>query len=114
MCVVSNMGDMGKQMWPSQPNPFVFPQFPSDFPQLPGNELPGVITTPGVIPLAPIQGLPPIVSFPTKAQFEAFLDLLRAAIKFDEITGQKECQQAAKTAWIKTMCDHFGLENPVK
>jgi hypothetical protein len=54
-----------------------------------------------------------VKTFPTKAQFEAFDALLRAAMKFDEATGQKECETAAKTAWIKGFYEHFGMGCPL-
>lgn len=101
MCAVSNMGDIGGGMWPK---PLINPYKPMIEPYFPGPAIP----MPAALP--PIQ----ITSFPTKAQFESFLELLKAAMKFDEMTGQKECETAAKTAWIKTMCDHFGLPCPLK
>jgi hypothetical protein len=110
MCVVSNMGDIGSGMWPppgNEPVPGkVYPYVPfPHFPPVPA-PMPVTLVDYSNITLGP-------KPFPTKEQFEAFLDLLRASIKFDEITGQKECQSAVKTAWIQSMCDHFGLKSPL-
>jgi hypothetical protein len=93
MCVVSNMGDIGGGMWP-KPAPWGMPL---------KTWVPGPNQTVAVTPS----------TFPTREQFEAFDALLRAAMKFDEATGQKECETAAKTAWIKGFYDHFGLKCPL-
>lgn len=101
MCVVSTMGDLGKAAsWPPVPTP------------LPPMIVPNVFPWVGSDKVAP--GRPAILlQGPTHEQFKAFDELLRAAIKFDAATGQKECQSAAKTAWIKTMYEMFGIPCPI-
>lgn len=99
MCVVSNMGDIGGGMW-----------WPPSHPYNPGPFAPWA-PVPGSIPIDP--GPITLLAFPTRAQFEAFDTLLRAAMKFDEATGQKECETAAKTAWIKSFYIHFGMPCPL-
>jgi hypothetical protein len=119
MCVVSMMGDIGGGMWPHpHPNPWKTPS-----PMQPWGPLPPYPPSqPARDPLYPFPPVPqqqavqtviPPQQFPTREQFEAFDALLRAAMKFDEATGQKECETAAKTAWIKSFYDHFGMKSPL-
>jgi hypothetical protein len=123
MCVVSNMGDIGGGMWPGVPSGIPWPLIPTDedakkkyadFMKSLKGGTPGILSggSPTLDPALLPKPAPP-VSFPTKDQFAAFDKLLRAAIEFDEATGQKECQTAAKTAWIKTMYEHFSLPCPL-
>lgn len=83
MCVVSNIGDYGRTMWPAPlpPAPYVPFTFPS----------------------SPYNG-------PTKEQFEEFLELLRAARKFDVATGQKDCPSEDKTAWMRELAKLVGVD----
>lgn len=87
MCVVSNMSDYGNAMWHKpwyQPNPI--PAQPVIFP-----------------PPAPYTG-------PTKEQFEEFLELMRAAKKFDEKTGQKDCEAESKIGWMRELAAVVGVD----
>lgn len=47
---------------------------------------------------------------PTKEQFEEFLNLLRAAKKFDDITGQPDCELESKKDLIRKMADRLGVD----
>lgn len=103
MCVVSNIGDMGRQMWP-QPwpaNPYVDPlKFP---PLLPIDQKPWM-------PQPGQTFVPPSYNGPTKVQFEEFLTLLRAAKKFDTLLGMKDCEMAEKLEWLKAIAVHLGID----
>jgi hypothetical protein len=112
MCVVSMMGDIGGGIWPHpHPNPWKTPSPMQPWrPWQPWQPLP---TYPPVPQQQAVQTVIPPQQFPTREQFEAFDALLRAAMKFDEATGQKECETAAKTAWIKSFYDHFGMKSPL-
>ena len=95
MCVVSNIGDMGRDMWP---NPFpVQPyQIPGKtYPFIPGKTYP-------VSPVLPYNG-------PTKEQFEEFLEMMRAAKRLDNLTGAADCEDFGKTGWMKSIGDHLGV-----
>jgi hypothetical protein len=93
MCVVSNVGDYGRQMWPK---PWVFPSDPPPF--APKPMWPEIFPTP-----KPYTG-------PTREQFEEFLELLRAARKFDKAPGQAECPAEEKTGWVKDAAKYFGID----
>lgn len=97
MCVVSNIGDYGRDMWPKPwGEPYKLPQFPG-----PGRAVP----MPGIdypMPQRPYNG-------PTKEQFEEFLELLRKAKKFDDLTNQPKCESQQKLDWIQPIADHLGL-----
>lgn len=95
MCAVSNIGDWGRHQWPNFPAPA-----PATYPY-PYKPSPGSIDY-----VPPYNG-------PTKEQFEEFLKLLRAAKKFDDATGQKDCEQPEKVDWIKAMAKHLGVPAPV-
>ena len=88
MCVVSNIGDMGRDMWPK---PFGEPPFN-----------PPISYNPLVGP-APYNG-------PTKDQFEEFLKLMRQAKKLDKAMGAADCEDAAKVAWLKGLADCLGCD----
>lgn len=92
MCVVSNIGDYGRGMWP-QPWKSPGPVQPFGMPVAP----------------APIVIQPPYTG-PTKEQFEEFLELLRAARKFDVATGQKDCPSEDKTAWMRELAKLVGVD----
>lgn len=91
MCVVSNIGEMGKEMWPK-------PGWPTFKPWVAG----GYQTIPAVTP--------PPYNGPTKAQFEKFLELMRAARKFDKATGQVDCPTEDKTAWMRELARLVGVD----
>lgn len=93
MCVVSNMGDMGREMWPGpwdRPKPVPMPKVD------PWKTVPYVT--------------PPPYNGPTKEQFEEFLDLIRAARKFDKATGQEDCPAKDKTDWMNALAKHLGVD----
>jgi hypothetical protein len=80
MCVVSNIGVMGREMWP-------YPWSPQTYPAQP----------------APYTG-------PTREQFEEFLELMRVARKFDVATGQKDCPAEDKIKWMRELAQFLGLD----
>jgi hypothetical protein len=86
MCVVSNVGDMGRELLPTWP--YVPPVQP-------------------FFPLAPEpQPFGPFVSTPdpgawAKEAFEAFKQLLEAARKYDKDTGQPHCEDPDKTKVVE-------------
>jgi hypothetical protein len=86
------MGDYGRQMWPK---PWVFPSDPPLF-----SAPPNIFPAPFVRPY----------TGPTKEQFEEFLELLRAARKFDKATNQADCPAEEKTGWIKDAASYFGID----
>lgn len=96
MCVVSNIGDIGRKMWPEYPESAIWPP----------NLDPGFVPKPGTI-----QFVPAPYNGPTKGQFEEFLELLRAAHKFDVATGQADCPQEAKVGWIREMAKTLGVSD---
>lgn len=83
-------------MWPKPwpiPEPHIFPKiFPEPAP-------------PAVIPL-----FPKPYNGPTREQFEEFLELIRAARKFDIKTGQKDCPAKDKTDWLIELAEHLGVD----
>lgn len=99
MCAVSNIGDMGRTMWPEpwqpapQPKPFV-PYGPGG---IPTSWPPNPLATP------PYNG-------PTKEQFEEFLKMMRSAKKLDTLLGLKDCEMAEKLKWLKTIAKHLGID----
>lgn len=110
MCAVSNMGDMGRTLWP---NPW-----PNHWP--PGNPAitPAQPYQPGMIPAGPAPWeprpgqtfTPPPYNGPTKEQFEEFLKLLRAAKRFDTLLGMKDCEMAEKLEWLKAIASYLGAD----
>ncbi len=82
MCMVSNVYDYGRGWW-DQWNP---PQYPQTVP------LPFVLT-------------PPPTKQPTlddlKAFIEEFKKLVAAAEEFDRKTGQPDCEDQQKSAWMR-------------
>lgn len=85
MCVVSYIGDMGRTWWPQYPQPTI----------------PGVNVVPNIT----------FERVPTKAEWDAFLELVEKARKFDEISGQPDCEDPEKTAWFTAMQDEIDKIN---
>lgn len=107
MCVVSNIGDMGRTMWPEP-----WRLDPHQKPYMPYN--PGIYPPPtDVKQWTPVPGqtlAPPPYSGPTKEQFEEFLKLLRAAKRFDTLLGMKDCEMAEKLEWLKAIAAYLGAD----
>jgi len=105
MCTVSNIGDNYRDnfaprwpnvpVWPVQPTGVPYPAQPS----IPGQPL--VINTPAV----------------SKEEFEALKkeveelkQLLKAAKKFDDETGQPDCHMDDKVDFIKKLAEYVGVD----
>lgn len=73
MCVVSQILDYGKDRWSFVP-PYTLPNNPVEY-----------------IPL------------PTKEELEEFRRLIEAARRFDEATGQPDCELDEKLEWLKDL-----------
>ena len=91
MCVVSNIGDRYRDMFPER-HPWALPYV---------NPEPWWVPTKG----------------PTEEEFNALKKeveelrkLLKAAKKFDEATGQPHCEQEEKIAFIKRLADYVGVD----
>jgi len=103
MCVVSAIGDNWGKTVPDR--------WPWTYPYLPHPN-----TTPWIWPPNP----PEPGSFqnvPTQEDFDALRrevlelrELLIAAKKFDEATGQQDCEQAEKVALIKQLAEFVGVD----
>lgn len=94
MCVVSNIGDMGRGMWPKPWKGYPYPG--SDPAPMPGIDFP------------PLQ--PKRYDGPTREQFEEFLKLLRAGARFDAATGQPGCELEEKIGWLRELAKHLGFD----
>ena len=108
MCVVSNIGDMGRGMWPKpwgdEYMPFKPQQFPAPY-TIPAG-IPGIYPPPNkTVPVYPRE-----YNGPTKEQFEEFLKLMRQAKKLDEAMGAADCESAAKVKWLKELADYLGCD----
>jgi hypothetical protein len=105
MCIVSNIGDNYRDnfaprwpnvpVWPAQPTGVPYPSQPG----IPGQ--PVIIDTSGV----------------SKQEFEALKkeveelkQLLKAAKKFDEETGQPDCHMDDKVDFIKKLAEYVGVD----
>jgi len=80
MCTVSMVFDYGRRVWP-EPYPAPPPFSPWPFPNV----------APSPDPL------------PTKEEWEAFWELVEKARKFDELTGQPDCEDPQKSEWVKAI-----------
>lgn len=86
MCVVSNIGDNYRDLFPKQwPN----------------------------VPVNPVYPIPQI----SRLEFEALKkevlelkDLLKAAKKFDEATGQSDCEMESKVKFLRQIADALGVD----
>lgn len=52
----------------------------------------------------------PSYNGPTREQFEEFLNLLRAAKKFDAASGQPDCELDSKKKLIREMAGRLGVD----
>ena len=112
MCTVSNIGDGYRDnfaprwpnvpVWPAQPTGVPYPSQPSGVP----------------VPVFPV-GTPVPVFTPavSKEEFEALKkeveelkQLLKAAKKFDEETGQPDCHMDDKVDFIKKLAEYVGVD----
>lgn len=100
MCAVSNIGDYGRKTWPTPGSPLT----PGSYPTMPPLDQKPWVPLPGQT------FVPPPYNGPTKDQFEEFLELLRAARKFDVKTGQADCPAESKTAWMREMAKLVGVD----
>lgn len=90
MCTVSNIGDYGRTAWP-EPWKTPSPLNPS-------------------LPAIPFQPYSPPYNGPTREQFEEFLELMRAARKFDKAAGQPDCPAESKIEWMERLARHLGID----
>jgi hypothetical protein len=108
MCTVSNIGDNYRDnfapRWPNIVHPNTWPAQPTGvpYPSQPG------------IPGQPVPVFTPAVS---KEEFEALKkeveelkQLLKAAKKFDDETGQPDCHMDDKVDFIKKLADYVGVD----
>jgi hypothetical protein len=98
MCAVSTIGDDYTKKWPNNP---LNPWGPSD-PLLPPYE-----------PLGPFSLGCPVnrVEFEMlKNEVQELKKLLEAAKKFDEATGQKDCEMEEKVAFLKKLAEFVGVD----
>ena len=108
MCTVSNIGDNYRDnfppRWPGIVHPNTWPAQPTGVPYPAQPGIPGqpvVIDTSGV----------------SKQEFEALKkeveelkQLLKAAKKFDEETGQPDCHMDDKVEFIKKLAEYVGVD----
>lgn len=106
MCTVSNIGDNYRDnfapRWPGMVHPNTWPAQPTGVPY------------PAHPSTAPVPVFTPAVS---KQEFEALKkeveelkQLLKAAKKFDEETGQPDCHMDDKVDFIKKLAEYVGVD----
>lgn len=107
MCVVSNISDYGKQhVWPN----------PDDWkwklPLAPGPYTPEPFFPHQTIP---VKVEPNPFSKEEVERIREFLKLLEMAKKVDEMTGQADCPDPEKAAWVKKLAERLdGIESKLK
>jgi hypothetical protein len=98
MCVYSAIMDTHRDWWnPPQPLPVIIP----DYYQYKSAE-----------PFKPLDGQTVIAEpykGPTKEQMQELIELLRAAKKYDDATGQPDCEVAKKKAALKAVAEALGI-----
>lgn len=103
MCVVSNIMDYAKDKW-----------FPQDvtaswtIPVRPWGR-PYPYPAPSV-PKIDIISMPQPYTGPTREQFEELLKLLRAGKRYDEATGQPDCELEDKKKLLRKIAEQIGVE----
>jgi hypothetical protein len=100
MCTVSFVGDYaGTNIPPKYPT--IFPQ-PNIFPANP----------PYIQPVCwpPVDMVPRYEFEALKREVEALKELLKAAQKYDEATGQPHCEHEEKVAFLKKMAEYVGID----
>jgi hypothetical protein len=68
---------------------------------------------PGVVPAIPMPTTwPPVAPYvgPTREQVQELIELLKAAKRIDEATGQPDCELDAKKQLLRQMAKHLGLD----
>lgn len=103
MCVVSNIGDYGRQTIPPR-YPWVYPHIqPWVDPESPWN--------PGKTIGWPGHNQPTTEQFDAlKQEVEALKKLLQAGKEYDETTGQAECETADKVAVLRKIAELVGVD----
>ena len=104
MCTVSNIGDGYRDNFPPRwPNVPVWPQQPTGVPYPPQ---PNIVPDPTVYaPLVSKQEFDAL-----KKEVEELKQLLKAAKKFDEETGQPDCHMDDKVEFIKKLAEYVGVD----
>ena len=97
MCTVSAVGDNWKDTFP-----FRYPSWPYIHPS--------TIQTPNVNGPVIIQGVSQAEFDKLKKDVEELKELLKAAKKYDEATGQKDCEMDEKIEFIKKIADFVGVD----
>lgn len=93
--------DMAKQTWPG---PW-WQQQPTFTPNIQPWQPPSSQVQTTVPYQAPWSG-------PTKEQFQELIELLRAAKKFDTVTGQPDCEDKLKKEMLRKMAQAIGIDLP--
>jgi hypothetical protein len=88
MCVVSNIGDDWRNKFPDR-----WPNFPTN-----------------PIPQYPIPQISRYEFDELKREMEALKKLLQEAKKFDEATGQQDCEMESKVKFIKQIAEALGVD----
>lgn len=91
MCAVSMITDYGQRIWPQPWEPSK-PWVPTNPPMPPS-------------PYAPQPEQPE--KLPSPEDWKKFMELVKAAEKFDRETGQPDCVDPEKDAWMKRIMDRL-------
>ena len=110
MCVMSMVMDAARDWWGSKP-PYTIPPLTPQ-PTAPPITIPLPMPEPIAVPVGAPIIIQPVYNGPTREQFEEFLELLRAAKKFDEATGQPDCELEEKKSFIRKLAEHLGVPFP--
>ena len=91
MCAVSAVLDHFHTNWP-----------PADWPRLAANPFPTVTRAEHEALKAQVAAM--------RAELEALKDLVKAAKRYDEATGQNDCEHADKVALIRQLAEALGVD----
>lgn len=97
MCLVSAVGDNWKETYPERWPSVPFPQYPFDSDKVPNKTYPLEYATKEDVAQLRLEML-------------QLKELLLAAKKFDEKTGQKNCEMEEKVRFIKQVADAVGVD----
>jgi len=107
VCIVSAVGDNFRDTFPEK-----YPWYPTTSPN---TYPPSIIPT--SVPTTVIPVTPDLSKFATKEDIEDLRKtmeelklLLKAAIRYDEMTQQRECETAEKIALIKQVAEAVGVD----